>query len=168
MDATETRIDPLPHHATNGVTPMSASILHLLHRAGQVADATFEHHAQGAGLTPRQAVVLAAIAASEEPSQTVLVNATGIDRSTMADVVRRLTKQGLVTRKRTRSDARRYAVRLTPKGYTALDEARDAEAAAEATLLARLPQNLRTGLARSLARLADTAAPSAPRLIAAE
>ena len=147
---------------------MSVSILHLLHRAGQAADATFEQHARAGGLTPRQAVVLAAIANADEPSQTVLVNATGIDRSTMADVVRRLTKQGLVTRKRTRSDARRYAVRLTPKGYTALDDARDAESAAEAALLARLPQTLRTSLARSLARLADAAAPSAPRLVAAE
>lgn len=150
---------------------MTASIIHLLHRAGQAADAIFEQHTQGtSGLTPRQAVVLAAIAATDEPSQTALVNATGIDRSTMADIVRRLWKLGLVTRKRTRQDARRYAVRLTPAGYRALDDARDAEIAAEDALLAELPEAQRASLRRGLKRLAHDAMRSvpAPALVAAE
>ena len=63
---------------------------------------------------------VSAIADSDEPSQTTLVERTGIDRSTMADIVRRLTARGLVQRRRTRRDARRYAVRLTDKGENAL------------------------------------------------
>ncbi|HRN83779.1 MAG TPA: helix-turn-helix domain-containing protein, partial [Hyphomicrobium sp.] len=93
-----------------------SSALHLLHRAGQCADELFALRVGEAGLTPRQFAVMTAIANSEEPSQTTLVERTGIDRSTMADIVRRLTARGLVQRRRTRRDARRYAVRLTDKG----------------------------------------------------
>src|SRR5262245_47397948 len=88
-----------------------ASALHLLHRAGQCADEMFAVSVGEVGLTPRQFAVMAAIANTEEPSQTTLVEYTGIDRSTMADIVRRLTSRGLVQRRRTRRDARRYAVR---------------------------------------------------------
>ncbi|MGE0022289.1 MAG: MarR family transcriptional regulator, partial [Hyphomicrobium sp.] len=65
-----------------------SSALHLLHRAGQCADEMFAVSVGEAGLTPRQYAVMAAIAKSDEPSQTTLVEATGIDRSTMADIVR--------------------------------------------------------------------------------
>ncbi|MFZ1102753.1 MAG: helix-turn-helix domain-containing protein, partial [Hyphomicrobiaceae bacterium] len=41
------------------------------------------------------------------------MNRTGIDRSTLADIVRRLTRKGLLQRCRTNEDARAYAVRLT-------------------------------------------------------
>lgn len=149
---------------------MTESIIHLIHRAGQAADAIFGQHTGATGLTPRQAVVLAAIAADDAPSQTALVAATGIDRSTMADIVRRLTHLGLVARKRTRADARRYAVRLTPAGYRALDDARDAEIAAEDALLAELPEAQRASLRRGLKRLARDAGriDPAPTLVAAE
>jgi len=48
------------------------------------------------------------------------VDATGIDRSTLADVVRRLSKKGLLQRRRTREDARAYAVKLTDEGRRVL------------------------------------------------
>jgi len=51
-----------------------------------------------------------------ETSQTALVNATGIDRSTLADIVRRLVDSGLLQRKRMAFDARMYAVGLTEAG----------------------------------------------------
>jgi DNA-binding MarR family transcriptional regulator len=67
------------------VRPLSA--LHLLHRAGQCADELFALNVGKTELTPRQYAVLAAAAASEDLSQTALVDATGIDRSTLADIV---------------------------------------------------------------------------------
>ncbi len=57
-----------------------SSALHLLHRAGQCADEMFAVSVGEVGLTPRQFAVMAAIANSEEPSQTTLVERTGIDR----------------------------------------------------------------------------------------
>lgn len=130
-----------------------SSALHLLHRAGQCADEMFAVTVGEAGLTPRQYAVMAAIADSEEPSQTTLVERTGIDRSTMADIVRRLTSRGLVQRRRTRRDARRYAVRLTDKGETALRVAEPAARSTEERLLAALPATQRDAFLRSLARI---------------
>ena len=48
---------------------------------------------------------------------------SGIDRSTLADIVRRLVSRGLLTRRRTRNDARMYAVRITPEGKSVLEKA---------------------------------------------
>jgi DNA-binding MarR family transcriptional regulator len=76
----------------------------------------------GSDLTPRQYAVLASVAKSEGLSQTDLVAETGIDRSTLADVVRRMLKKGLIQRRRTKHDARAYAVRLTEEGRRILAE----------------------------------------------
>lgn len=84
-------------------------------RQVQVLSAEF---VEKTGVTAAQAQVLAALLESEGVSQTSLVGKTGIDRSTLADVVRRLLKQGFVSRKRTKEDARAYSVRLTPAGRT--------------------------------------------------
>lgn len=140
------------------------SISHLLHRAGQRADETFAGKA--GDLTARQAAVLAAIAALPEPSQTQLVGATGIDRSTMADIVRRLSRHGLIARKRTRRDARRYAVRLTEKGEEALAAAQEAAEAAEKDLTRLIPPSLRKGFREALRFVA--LAEARPKMVAAE
>ena len=61
-----------------------------------------------------------------------------VDRSTLADIVRRLVKKGLLQRKRTRQDARMYAVRLTSKGQGALSAAKPAASRVDQRLLAPL------------------------------
>ena len=67
-----------------------------------------------------------------------LVEQTGVDRSTLADIVRRLVKKGLLQRKRTRRDARMYAVRLTQKGQAALNAVKPAAARVDQRLLSVL------------------------------
>ena len=54
------------------------SPLHLLHRAGQCADELFASNVGDSDLTPRQFAVLKAIADSNEPSQTGMVQTTGV------------------------------------------------------------------------------------------
>ena len=100
--------------------PLDVSALHLLHRAGQCAEVLFTNETGKTDLTPRQYAILACVAQNPDISQTGLVEQTGVDRSTLADIVRRLVKKGLLQSKRTRRDARMYAVRLTPKGQSAL------------------------------------------------
>lgn len=149
---------------------MTESIIHLLHRAGQTADDAFDSHAvAGARPTPRQVIVLAAIDDLPEPSQTQLVEKTGIDRSTMADIVRRLSRNGLVARKRTRKDARRYAVRLTDKGRRALEDGIVASDAANRALIRRVPPSLRDAFREGLRFVAlGRVLASEPKLEAAE
>ena len=95
---------------------LQRSPIHLLHRAGQCAADIFRAELERSELTPRQLAILISIAENEGESQTVLVERTGVDRSTLADVVRRMQKKGLVQRRRTREDARAYSVKLTEAG----------------------------------------------------
>ena len=64
------------------------SALHLLHRASQCASALFGGSRLG-DLTPRQYALLLTVDANKGLSQTQLVELTMVDRSTIADVVRR-------------------------------------------------------------------------------
>ena len=77
----------------------------------------------GGDLTPRQYAVLVSVSQNEGLSQTDLVEKTGIDRSTLADIVRRMLKKGLLQRRRTKEDARAYAVKLTEDGWRTLKTA---------------------------------------------
>ena len=99
---------------------LARSPVHLLHRAGQAAGDIFHGEMKDGDLTPRQLAVLVTVAGNEGLSQTGLVERTGIDRSTLADIVRRMQRKGLLQRRRTKEDARAYAVRLTDEGRRVL------------------------------------------------
>ena len=129
------------------------SLLHLLHRASQVASDIFAEEQRTGSITPRQFVVLAAVASSEGLNQTEIVDRTGIDRSTMADIVRRLLRKGLLSRKRTIEDERAYAVKLTAQGQTVLEQTRATARRSENRLLAALATHSQVELIVSLHKL---------------
>ncbi len=112
---------------------------HLLHRAGQVAESIFETEMKHGDLTPRQMAVLVTVAHNEGLSQTGLVERTGIDRSTLADIVRRMQRKGLLQRRRTKEDARAYAVKLTEDGRRVLRRAQPLSERIDARVLEGLP-----------------------------
>ena len=76
----------------------------------------FVSHVGTSGLTPRQFAVLNAVGDADGLSQTDIMMKTVIDRSSISELVLRLVTVGLLVRRRTKTDARPYAVRLTPKG----------------------------------------------------
>ena len=117
----------------------NTSLIHALHRASQVAEDRFARELGDIDITPRQLAVLAAIDAGDGLSQTDIAEATGVDRSTLAEIVVRLVKRGLVSRKRTKDDARAYAVKLTADGSRVLAAAMPILARVEAGLLEALP-----------------------------
>jgi hypothetical protein len=82
--------------------PHARSPMHLLHRAHQAVGQVFVMGMQTNDPTPRQLAVLVAVTENEGLSQTDLVERTGIDRSTLADVVKRLKGNGLLQRRRTK------------------------------------------------------------------
>ena len=114
---------------------MSASLLSLLHRANQIATERFSSVMGDSDLTPRQIQVLAAIEANEGLSQTKIVELTGVDRSTLADIIKRLLKNKLIERRRSKEDARAYVVKLSDGGKQALAIGKPALATVEKGLL---------------------------------
>ncbi len=126
-----------------GAKDLDRSATHLLHRAGQCAAEIFASEARTGGLTPRQLAVMMVIGDDEGLNQSRLVERTGIDRSTMADLVARLARRGIVQRRRTKEDARAYSIRLSSLGARMLREAQPGAAAADQRLLGILPPSKR-------------------------
>lgn len=98
--------------------------LQLMRAAVQAGESHFEGLIRHLDMTARQFDVLSAIDAGETTSQTDLVGMTNVDRSTLSDIVRRVSKKGWVQRRRDTKDARAYIIKLTPEGKTALTAAR--------------------------------------------
>jgi MarR family transcriptional regulator, temperature-dependent positive regulator of motility len=132
---------------------LETSAVHLLHRAGQRAGDVFSDEMSRVKLTPRQYAVLVSVAENEGLSQTGLVERTGIDRSTLADIIRRMLRKGLLQRKRTKEDARAYSVRLTEEGRQQLEAAAPGAARSEERLLAALPGDQRVAFIAALAAI---------------
>lgn len=130
-----------------------ASVGHLLHRAAQRALDFYAEEAGAGAITQRQHAVLAAVAAREGAAQADLVAATGVDRSTLADMVARMLDKGLLVRERSAVDARANAVRLTDAGRAALAETGPKSTAADTRLLGLLPKGKRDGFLDALAAL---------------
>jgi len=121
--------------AKGGIAALDRSPSHLLHRALQRAlDIYAEEFGEGA-ITQRQFAVLAAAETHEGATQADLVRTTGIDRSTLADMARRMIDKGLLERERSTLDARANAVRLTDAGRATLAEASPRMAAADGRVL---------------------------------
>jgi DNA-binding MarR family transcriptional regulator len=135
---------------------LARSPIHLLHRAGQCAGDVFHAEMKDGELTPRQLAVLVTVAHNEGLSQTGLVDRTGIDRSTLADIVRRMQKKGLLQRRRTKEDARAYAVKLTDEGRKLLRTAEPLAKKVDERILDALPTRQREQFVDELVSIVDT------------
>ena len=134
---------------------LDRSPIHLLHRAGQCAGDVFLGEVGASALTPRQYAVLTTVSQNEGLSQTDLVEKTGVDRSTLADIVRRMLKKGLLQRRRTKEDARAYAVRLTDEGKRVLASCEPLVKKVEDRILQSLPARHREQFIADLATIID-------------
>jgi DNA-binding MarR family transcriptional regulator len=137
---------------------LTESPSHLLRRAEQFAAEMFVSSELRDGVTLRQSVLLAAIAESEGASQSDLVRMTGVDRSTLAEMMARMEHRGLIARAAARDDGRAKSVRLTAQGRRRLDDALPAMRHVDRALLAAIPaanRSLFRALLVSLAEAAD-------------
>ena len=144
---------------------------HLMHRALQLALDVYAEELGTDGPTQRQFAVLEAVSQRAGLTQTDLVKATGIDRSTLADLVSRMTAKGMLDRERSTLDARAKAVRLSAAGEAALAAARPRVIAADRRIMGLLPKakrDLFLELLSELAAAADAAPEEAKLAIKAE
>jgi DNA-binding MarR family transcriptional regulator len=142
----------------DGVTiELARSPSHLLHRALQHALDIYVDTAGAGAPTQRQFAVLAAVAENEGLTQTALVRATGIDRSTLAELVARMIVKGLLARERSSADARANTVRLTEAGRVALEAAAPKVVEADRRILELLPEKDRDRFLTVLASMSAAA-----------
>ncbi|MBA3999794.1 MarR family transcriptional regulator [Brevundimonas sp.] len=137
--------------------PLDASPSHLMHRALQLALDIYAEEVGADGPTQRQFAVLEIASRNEGLTQTDLVRATGIDRSTLADLVARMTAKGLLNRERSVLDGRAKAVSLSDEGRAVLESARARVEAADRRILALMPKARRSSFMKLLADLAAVA-----------
>ncbi len=138
----------------NGAFELAEAPSYLIRRCQQYYGDLYAREAGATDLTKQQFMVLAALEHNEGVSQTALVEITGIDRSTLAEMVRRMLEKDLLSRERTEEDARANAVAITAAGRKALRAARNAADRAEKALLDSLPPAERTRFIKSLVQIA--------------
>ncbi|MDN4483495.1 MarR family winged helix-turn-helix transcriptional regulator [Demequina lignilytica] len=128
---------------------------YLIRRAQQAHVATWTRMVS-TEISSVQYSVLVILDQRGEASQRDLCDAVDLDRSTIADLVRRMEGRGLIERRRDPDDARRNTVSLTSLGGAERERLRPLVAAADAELTAALSPAelvaLREGLRRLLAR----------------
>jgi DNA-binding MarR family transcriptional regulator len=116
---------------------------HLLRRAQQRAVELFATEIGRTGPTPQQFALLFAVARHPGISQIGLVREIGVDRSTVAEMVERLSRRGLIVRQRTRQDGRENTLRLTVAGSRLLDRTIPRVVAVQTRIMAVIPARQR-------------------------
>lgn len=107
-------------------------------------------------LTGPQFAVLSTVEAHPEVDQGTLAASVALDRSTMADVCRRLEDRGLIVRAVAPSDGRRKLLSLTADGDAALAGVRTRVAALEGELFGEHDDAVRGRLLDDLTALSAT------------
>ena len=134
---------------------LDKSVGHLLRRAQQYSFDMYAKQVGTGGLTPRQFAVLQAVSENPGLSQTDLVKRTGIDRSTLADMISRMLKKGLLARQRTKSDARANAVSVTASGKRGMKGAAAKVSKADRDVLKAVPKAQQAGFLKALTSISN-------------
>jgi DNA-binding MarR family transcriptional regulator len=139
--------------------PLTDQAGHLLRRCQQRAVDLFveevtrdlgEH-----GPTPRQFAVLLCVHQRPGINQTDLVRMSGIDRSTLTEILRRLIDRGLIRRERTQADLRTNALFVTEPGEKLLRRALPAVMRAQRRIMAPIPADRVDDVLAALETLAN-------------
>lgn len=147
----DTAADPLKSYAL-GHAPG-----HLIRRAQQRAVDLFVDEVGEDGPTPRQFAVLLNVHQNDGINQTDLVRLSGIDRSTLTEILRRVVERGWISRRRMENDQRTNALSITDTGEAALTGAFDAMIRAQDRILEPVPPERRRDAIDLLALLAGEA-----------
>ncbi|MFF1374776.1 MarR family winged helix-turn-helix transcriptional regulator [Streptomyces sp. NPDC058308] len=108
-------------------------------------------------ITSPQYAVLNALVAEPGPDQRTVGERVGLDRSTIADVVARLIRRGLLDKVRDPADGRRFLLRLTDEGKRTHRRLTVRTARMNQVLLAPLSAEERSVFLDLIQRVADAA-----------
>jgi DNA-binding MarR family transcriptional regulator len=128
---------------------------YLIRRAQQAHVAAWQREVS-AEVTSVQFGVLNVLAGSPGASQQHLVERLDLDRSTIADIVARLERRGLIERIRDGADKRRNVLHLTPLGQTELETLLPRVQRVDEVLTRGLDETDRSALRRILGELLES------------
>jgi MarR family transcriptional regulator, lower aerobic nicotinate degradation pathway regulator len=97
-------------------SPLLARPGFLIRRLHQLHCSLFAEETRGYDITPVQYSLLTTLAARGELEQNRLALEIGLERTSVAEVVPRLARRGLLMRERSRIDGRVRLIRLSPRG----------------------------------------------------
>lgn len=125
---------------------------YLIRRAQQIHVAVWAR-VVSAEVSSVQYSILVTLARLGEASQRELCDAAGLDRSTIAELLRRMERTGLIERHRSAADGRRNIVRLSELGRAERARLKPLVMQVQHELTAGMSGEERSALARGLRRL---------------
>jgi DNA-binding MarR family transcriptional regulator len=135
--------------------PLWARPGYLLRRLHQIHYALFFEECAPFDVTPVQYGLLSTLAVNPDLDQNSIGRELGIDRTNVADVLKRLNRRGLIERRKSKEDKRMVLARLTPEGQRIRKEMYAAMQRAQERLLSPLPPAERSAFVTTLLRLVD-------------
>jgi DNA-binding MarR family transcriptional regulator len=128
---------------------------YLIRRLHQIHYALFFEECAAFGVTPVQYGLLTILSTNPDSDQVTLANALGIDRTNVADVLRRLEHTGLIRRERSAADRRMVLARLSPAGEELVEAMHPSMARAQERLLSVLSPEERETFLSMLMRMLE-------------
>ena len=143
-------LDPLPVDA-----PERRRLPPLLRRAWYGLNQAFRRQVAHLGITPDQFTVMRTLREADGLTQRQLSQLMTSDPNTVASLLERMEKAGLVRRAQHAEDRRARRVELQPAGHRKYELAREIAVALQSKVLAVLPQGDRESFLANLALVAE-------------
>lgn len=128
---------------------------YLIRRLHQLHYALFFEELAGSDITPVQYGLMTILSTNPDADQIAIANSLGIDRTNVADVLRRLSDAGLVERRRSEKDRRAVISCLTAQGEDVLRQLYPGMLRAQERLLECLEPDERDAFVATLVKLLE-------------
>ena len=138
----------------------------LLRRAWYGLNQAFRRRIAHLGVTPDQFTVMRTLTEHDGISQRQLTQLMSSDPNTVASLLERMERAGLIERETHETDRRANRLRLKPRGRTRYEAAREIAVTLQLEILSALPERGREDFLANLDKVADAcrvAAASSPR-----
>jgi len=138
----------------------------LLRRAWYGLNQAFRRRIAHTGVTPDQFTAMRTLLENETSglTQSELTKQMASDPNTIASLVERMEKSGLIERKAHEKDRRAYRLRLKTAGKRKYEEVREIAVAFQTEILSALPEEKREGFLSELAKVGDTCVAAAGKI----
>ena len=128
---------------------------YLIRRLHQIHVGLFAEECGSEDVTPVQSAILTVLQSGEEMDQLTLSTSVGIDRTSGADVIRRLERRGFLMRQSSKFDRRAKLVKITEEGRAFIKGVRPRMARAQERLIAPLTDEARDEFFRLINKMVD-------------